>query len=500
MNVSIWGEGRSAVKARLVLAISILLLAFPSSVWAIPGDTLWTRLYGGYGNEMAYSIDQALDGGYLMAGWTVSFGNGGADFYLVRTDAQGVTLWTRTYGGSDDEIATSMKATPDGGAIIAGWTKSFGAGGSGFYLVKTDQNGETLWTNTFGGAFEDTAKCVICTSDGGYTLCGSSNSLSGGDQSDVYVVKTDSLGQFEWDHHSGGIVDDGAASISQTRDGGYILAGRTGNSDGNHNIYLEKLTSSGSTAWARAYTPGVDNQASSVIEATDGGFVVAGYAYNNPTYLDYLLMKVTSSGSPSWTHTYGTSKWEVAYDVKQTPDHGFVIAGSKWVTLFPDTTQVGIVRTDSTGQMCWSYTYPIRTYDEGTSVTLTEDGNYALVGYACYGYPSSCDMCLLKIEGEWNTPVSDDNNSISEEFSLCDNYPNPFNTQTAIRYNLPNASNVTLLILDIMGRKIETLVSGQQNAGTHEITWDASSLSSGIYFYRIQAGDFILIKRATLLK
>ncbi|PJA26943.1 MAG: hypothetical protein CO189_08780, partial [candidate division Zixibacteria bacterium CG_4_9_14_3_um_filter_46_8] len=148
------------------LMLTMFLGVIPiSAAFAAPGDTLWTRTYGGSNWDGAYSVQQTNDGGYIIAGETASFGAGDWDFYLVKTDGTGDTLWTRTYGGSNADVALSVRQTVDGGYIIAGYTESLGAGGKDFFLVKTDAVGDTLWTRTYGGSDWDVAYSVQQTID-----------------------------------------------------------------------------------------------------------------------------------------------------------------------------------------------------------------------------------------------------------------------------------------------------------------------------------------------
>jgi hypothetical protein len=124
------------------------------------GDTLWTRTYGGAEVDEGYSAEQTADGGYIIAGKTYSFGAGGVDVWLLKTNAAGDTIWTRTYGGPDDEVGSSVQQTTDGGYIVGGITNSFGAGGYDFYLIKTGGSGDTVWTRTYGGSRADLGHVV----------------------------------------------------------------------------------------------------------------------------------------------------------------------------------------------------------------------------------------------------------------------------------------------------------------------------------------------------
>jgi len=160
------------------------------------GDTLWTRAFGGAELDFGYSVQQTTDGGFIVAGSTSSFGAGNEDVYLVKTSAAGDSAWTRTFGGPDIDQGYSVQQTADGGFIIAGCTRSFGAGWDDAWLIKTDGNGDTLWTKTFGGPHGDYGYSVQETSDHGFIIAGTSSSFGAGG-SDIYLIKADSLGGVE---------------------------------------------------------------------------------------------------------------------------------------------------------------------------------------------------------------------------------------------------------------------------------------------------------------
>jgi hypothetical protein len=184
------------------------------------GDTLWTRTYGGSNWDDANSVQQTADGGYVVAGWTQSFGVGTptyANMYLVKTNSQGDTLWTRTYGGSDYDFAYPVQQTADGGYIVAGFTWSFGAGLCDLYLVKTNSQGYVQWTSTYGGSDYDEARSAQQTADGGYIVAGTTISFGAGG-GDFYLVKTDSQGDTLWTRTYGGSSWDEAYSVQQTAD------------------------------------------------------------------------------------------------------------------------------------------------------------------------------------------------------------------------------------------------------------------------------------------
>ena len=208
----------------------------------------WSKTYGGTNYDEGRSVVQTGDGGYAIAGDTDSFGAGGGDVYLVKTDSAGTMLWNKTYGGTSSDTAYSVVQTSDGGYAIAGYTQSFGAGSSDVYLVKTDSAGSMLWNKTYGGTSNDIGYSLVQTGDGGYAIAGQTYSGAGND--DVYLVKTDSAGTMLWNKTYGGTSPNYGYSVVQTGDGGYAIAGLTYSFGvGNWEVYLVKTDVGLGLAW-----------------------------------------------------------------------------------------------------------------------------------------------------------------------------------------------------------------------------------------------------------
>ena len=212
------------------------------------GDTLWTRTYGGAGEDYAFSARQTADSGFIICGTTYSYGAGQSDIYLVKTNAAGDTQWTRTYGGAQPEHGHSVRQTADSGYVICGTTLSFGAGAADIWLIRTDANGDTLWTRTFGGDTADLGHSVAQTADHGFILCGQTASFGAGNY-DAWLIKTDSTGETLWTRTFGGGSDDVGYSVQPTTDGGYIIAGATKSlGAGGADFYLVKTDANGRVA------------------------------------------------------------------------------------------------------------------------------------------------------------------------------------------------------------------------------------------------------------
>jgi hypothetical protein len=230
------------VRGLILALLSVSLVAiFTEYAYAVT----FAKTYGGTDWDKALSVQQTSDGGYIVAGETYSFGAGEGDIFLIKTDANGNIQWAKTYGGTNSDYAHSVQQTSDGGYIVAGWTASFGAGGYDFFLIKTDANGDIIWAKTYGGTYYDRASSVQQTSDGGYIVAGWTTSFSAG-WNDFFLIKADANGNIIWAKTYGGTNHEWAYSVQQTSDGGYILAGYIYSfGDGWYDIFLIKTDANG---------------------------------------------------------------------------------------------------------------------------------------------------------------------------------------------------------------------------------------------------------------
>ncbi|MDP6647664.1 MAG: hypothetical protein QGG15_00885 [Dehalococcoidales bacterium] len=293
----------------------------------------FTKTFGGEEDDRAHLVQQTTDGGYIIAGSTESFGTGSLDIYVIKTDGEGNEEWSQTFGGEKDDIASSVQQTTDGGYIIAGLTMHWGNGD--VYLVKTDGEGNEEWSRAFGGMEDDRAFSVQQTTDGGYIIAGDTKSYGVGG-SDVYLVKTDGVGNGEWSQTFGGEDGDRAFSVQQTTDGGYIIAGGTASyGAGYTDVYLVKTDGGGNEEWYRTFGGEGYDEAFSVQQTADGGYIIAGdtesFGVGNS---DAYLVKTDGEGNGEWSRTFGGEAYDTAYvgqhggtTAQQTADGGYIIAG-----------------------------------------------------------------------------------------------------------------------------------------------------------------------------
>ncbi|MCX6271060.1 MAG: T9SS type A sorting domain-containing protein [Bacteroidetes bacterium] len=202
------------------------------------GNVLWTKSYGGTIGEHSYSIQQTTDGGFIISGFTNSFGAGDYDVFLVKTDGSGNIVWSKTYGTTGIEEGYSVQQTSDNGYIITGKTQADLFTPADVFLMKITSAGNILWTKTYGGINGEVGYSVQQTADGGYVLAGTTNSFGAGNM-DVYLIRTDPDGDTLWTKAYGGINDDIGYSVKQTTNGGFIITGETSSfGAGGIDVYL----------------------------------------------------------------------------------------------------------------------------------------------------------------------------------------------------------------------------------------------------------------------
>lgn len=374
--------GRRVLLISAVLLTSLVLLGMPTVSASSSSPTIWSKVYGGALDDEAAALVQTSDGGYVIAGTTHSFGAGSADFWLFKIDANGTVEWNQTYGGLGADVAVAMVQTSDGGYAIAGETYSFGAGDSDFWLVKVDSSGSIQWNRTYGEPTADGAKSVIQTSDGGYALAGYLTENNTG--RDLWLVKTDSAGNMQWNRTYGGTGSDNANSVIQTGNGGYALAGTTKSfsfdisSDG----WLVKTDSDGNMEWNKTYDgDGGFDGANSLVQTSDGGYTFAGHT-GGFIGQNVWIVKTDSNGSIVWEEIWDIPEPTQTNSLIQTRDEGYAVTG--WTEsldgLYGFRNYLFLVKVDLNGNIQWNSTYEGLGDSKALFAVQTDDGGYALAG------------------------------------------------------------------------------------------------------------------------
>lgn len=334
---------------------TFLLITFSLCTAQTAPSIEWQKALGGTQGETAHSTQQTSDGGYIMAGVSSSndgdiIGNHGeGDGWVVKMDGNGNIEWQKALGGSNNDVIQSIRQTTDGGYIAAGSSKStdgdttINHGNFDFWVVKLDNSGNIQWQKSLGGSGIDEAQSIQQTAEGGYIVAGISSSNDGdvsgnqGDQ-DYWVVKLDNIGNIQWQKSLGGSDSDQALSVQQTFDGGYIIAGNTISTDGhitvsygNYDYWVVKLDSFGNIQWQKTLGNIGDNMGYSAQQTFDGGYIVVGTSYD-PSNIenglpDYWVVKLNNNGGIQWDKYLGGGAHDNAITIRQTPEWDYIVGG-----------------------------------------------------------------------------------------------------------------------------------------------------------------------------
>jgi len=480
----------------------LFLLLIIKSVFSQSPDTLWTKTIGGVDKDTGYRISQTNDGGFITTGATDSFGAGDYDIYLIKTNQFGDTIWTKTFGGSGQDYGSEVHQTTDGGYIIIGSTEPLNNYRDDLYLIKTDSDGDTLWTKAYGGTLEDAGRSIVEDINGNYLAAGYTRSFDPGNV-DVWILKFNEFGDTLWTRRVGGNEVDAGATIKKLENDDYIIVGYTQSFSSSNDIYLIRIDSSGNTIWTNNYGKQGSEYGEDVLELADGGFVISGYTTSYGAGYDCYLVRVNVNGDTLWTKSYGAEYDDKAYAIEQFED-GFVMTG--FTNNFGVTERdVLIIKTDFNGDTVWTKKIGGSYNDWGFGMDKTTDNGLIIAGQTDIYGDGNHDVWLIRLD---KVVAGLTTEKLINNYNLYPNYPNPFNPTTKIEYQIPELSIVTIKVYDALGNEITTLVNKEKPAGTYEITWHAEHFPSGVYFYQMKAGDpstssgqgFVETKKMVLLR
>lgn len=503
------------------------LLLFPFYLMTAQ-DIMWEKSFGGRHAEYLADIQATADYGFILGGSSLSkkTGNknednkGDLDYWIWKMDEHGEPEWQKNFGGSQTDILKCIKNTRDGGFILAGnSSSSIGfdkkedcRGGTDFWIIKIDAGKEEMWQRTYGGKGQDDLTTVICTSDGGYLIGGSSNSDFSKDPNtksektensrggmDYWIIKLDSNGKEEWQKTYGGCYTDLLKCMTSTKDGGYILGGYSNstNSGEKSNVnfgtggdyWIIKIDAYGSVVWEKTIGGDKDDQLQSILNTKDGGFLVGGSSLSgasmhkdrtNGKGSDFWILKLDEGGNITWQETFDFGFDDVLTSITETANQNYLIGG---YTVIKDGEKSGdyiALKISEKGENLWDYTVGSDGEDILQKLIETRDGGYIMAGTAnpetkikrkkgsknrTNGNPLDSQMQLAgvdqaqqEINKKINNLRTDLNNATTEEMKSATDKIND-------KISNANDSNFQVGLNTPVGNLLNPATSGGNNAG-----------------------------------
>ena len=357
----------------------------------------WEKLFVQSNTDVFRSVQEVPAGGYIAAGYTSHWSSNDSDAFVVRLNIYGDTIWTRTFNGGRKDIFYKVINTTDGGFVLCGY-QTLGNALSDAYYMKLDANGNMLWQFTYGGAGTERAQEIIQTSDGGYAMCGYTNSGTGAQQYQSFLVKIDANGGQTWSMKYGGNGYDDANSIKEILPaGGFVLAGQTTSSGaGGGDIWLLRVNATGGQIWSKTIGSSA-NENAEYLQLTNGGFIIAGSSDSTGAD-DGFLVKTDTGGVMQWSRRFGGDSPDDFHRVENTSDGGYIITGTTQSNV-DVISNMWLYKTDASGDSTWAYVYGGANHDHAYSGVQTSDGGYILCGYtASFGFHYE-DALIIKVDG-----------------------------------------------------------------------------------------------------
>ncbi len=454
-------------------------------------QTTWSRTYGGSNEDAGFAVAKTHDG-FAITGITNSMGNGDYDLYLIKIDENGDTMWTLTAGGTDFDAGECVIETPDQGILASGLTYSFGAGNSDVFIVKTDSLGNIQWQKTYGGAIADEIYSITPYRDG-YMLAGRTYSYGAGNF-DVYLIAIDYNGDTLWTRTYGGAITDGANSIKPTADGGFVVTGYTYSyGHGNYDAYVLKLDSLGNLQWQTFLGGSDDDVGTDAVETADGGFLIAGYSYTFSNGADdFYVAKIDSLGNLIWQNHYGGSSSERAFKIEKLPGENFLIGG--YTSSFGHGgDDAYFIAINSSGNLVWDTTFGGSNDDGMKDFVKTPAGDFVFAGHTeSFGH-GGADVYAVR----FGTSVGIDEEPVKSpfDFQVTGNLDGHFRVSFSLRPGTP----YRLDVFDIAGKRVARIKSSVSGNGITEFRWQAS-LPSGIYFITLSAPEFKMVRKIAIVR
>ncbi|MBC8321173.1 MAG: T9SS type A sorting domain-containing protein [Bacteroidetes bacterium] len=465
------------MKITLTLTLSLILNSVISQT--NPG-----LAFGGNGNDKGITLCLTNDGGYILAGTTRSFGAGSEDFYLIKLNALWQPVWSDIFGGLHQDFVRSIISTDDG-FIVLGDVWDGGNQRLGMYMSLIDTEGNEVWDKQFGTHMDDRGFSAIETYDGDFVLLGYSRGFE--QSGDIYIVKTDYQGNLIWQNSYGYDRDDYAMGIVENEDGSLMIIGtKNGFFDDVHanyerhdaDILLLKIDTDGNEIWKKTYGEDGHDFGYSIEHADDGYYLFGSTQSWGEGSFDMILTKVDNMGEKEWHATYGGEHYEYGISIDKNLDDELFLLGSTKSFGQENSVDIYLIKTDNLGHEIWSLTIGGEGADFGQHVIATNDSGCAIIGTTLSYGAGQMDMLFVKINkyGEIEQ-ISNTNNTNINELVIA---PNPMHDNGRLIMENNNADDYTLEICTLAG-----IVVKKCNLSVLNTRFRASSLLAGMYVYKL---------------
>jgi len=496
----------------------------------------WQKSLGGTSEDESLGIRQTADGGFIIAGESYSSDNdvsgnqGASDYWIVKTDNAGEIQWQKSLGGSSYDVASSVQECSDGGYIVAGFSRSNDGdvtdhhGTTSFYdywIVKLDSVGGIEWQKSLGGTVNEFANSVQESDDGGFVVAGYSASNDGDVTghhggtvtTDYWIVKLSASGNLLWEKSLGGTASETANSIRLSADGGFIVGGYSNSSDfdvtinyGSYDYWIVKLDSAGNIDWQKSLGGTADDEGSSVQQTFDGGYIAAGYSASDDNDVtgnhggyDYWVVKLFSDGNLDWQKSLGGISGDFATSIDQTADSGFIVAGYTSSNNNGDVSgyhggaywgDYWIVKLDASGNLEWQECLGGTNDDVPVAIQQTSNGGFIIAGWTesndgdvSFNY-GSADVWIVQLD----VATSIDAVTSNSFFSLTPNPADKFfnlSMQLLTKENL----NATISITNLLGQEVFNKESSILNGSLEEVISFDEKIPEGMYLVKVGFGS-----------
>jgi len=464
-----------------VAALGILLLS--AAAWAGGGpDSLWMRTYHRGNYEAGRSVQELSGGGFIAVGRTQQLPDASPDVYILRMDDNGDTLWTRKYGWPLIDEPNQVRETSDGNYIVVGKTQAVLDSTYYVLLLKVAPDGDTLWTRTYGHDYwYSYGLSVEEVSTGGYIIAGGCGTYA--KSTELLLIRTNSDGDTLWTRLHGTYTQEEAWSVRETYDGGFIAAGCRSD-----DAYLLRTDANGDTLWTKQYGGASSEMGLSVKETPDSGYIIAGSTWSYGSGMsDAYYVKTDRNGDLVWERAHGGPQRDQVNSVVVTTDNHYVSAGVT-ESFGPLAANMWLVKMDADGDTVWTATYGGNGDDRAYWGEETSDGGFVLVGSTnSFGAPQH-NVYLVKT-GPDQSGINEGIDAPRAAYGLRV-LPVPSVSDVTLEFEIPRTQPVRIAIYNLLGQELRVLVSRVIGVGTHQVTWDGEDrhgrpVPAGVYFVKL---------------